>query len=111
MDIQSYTSRGRARRRVAWKRLIETVEHTHGEHLWFDAEKVSVDAALLDVPYTTRGEEPRTYWAERHNFALSNEEPSYDYRVYVFDGERIEFVGSHESAVGAVGSAMFLAAV
>jgi len=79
--------------------------------MWFDGNKVSVDAALLDVPYTTRGESPRTYWAERHNDASPQDEPTYDYRVYVFDGERIEFVGSHESAVGAVGSAMFLAAV
>lgn len=111
MYIQAYTSRGRARRRAAWKRLIDAVEHTPYEHLWFEGEKVSEDAALLDVPYTTRGEEPRTYWAERHNFALPNEEPQYDYRVYVYDGASIDFVGSHKDAAGAVGSAMFLAAV
>lgn len=111
MHIQMYTSRGRARRRAAWKRLIDKVEHTPYEHLWFDGEKVSEDAALLDVPYTTRGEEPRTYWAERHNFSLPQDAPEYDYRVYVYDGTSIEYVGSHETAEGAVGSAMYLAAV
>ena len=111
MIIRTHFTRGQARRFAAWRRLIDAVEVNPYEHYWFTNGTLGTTAALVGDPYTTREDDPRTYWAERHNFATSSEEPRYDYRVYVWDGARIDYVGSHESATVAVGSAMFLAAV